>query len=111
MVYPGTRAFNWAKENDFLTTTNYAEWLNPDGTHNSIVSTDKLTNKELVDACDEARMDYYARPKFLTQKIIQGITNPKEFPRLFKSGKTFLKYWLNRYPNKEIKKMENAYDN
>ncbi|MBI4052780.1 MAG: radical SAM protein [Candidatus Diapherotrites archaeon] len=96
MVYPGTEAYEWAKNNGYLTTTNWNEWLLPDGSHNTIVSTPALSAKELVKACDEARREFYLRPTYIARKIIQGITHPKEFPRLFKSGQTFFKYLLNR---------------
>ncbi|QQR92100.1 MAG: radical SAM protein [Candidatus Iainarchaeum archaeon] len=95
MVYPGTEAFEWAKTNGFLTTQKWDEWLLEDGTHNTIVSTDKLSAKELVDACDDARRSFYMRPRFIAEKIWEGITTPSEFPRLLKSGKTFFKYLFN----------------
>lgn len=92
MVYPGTEAYDWARKNGFLTTENFKEWLLPDGTHNTIVSTDKLKAEELVALCDEARRKYYMRPAYIFKKIKQGLTNPKEFPRLLKSSKTFFKF-------------------
>lgn len=94
MVYPGTEAYEWAKTNNFLTieSQNWENWLLEDGTHNTIVSTDKLTAKELVEACDGARRNFYMRPSFILAKIIEGITTPSEFPRLVKSGKTFFRY-------------------
>ncbi len=95
MVYPGTEAYEWAKKNNFLTTEDWEKWLLPTGEHNTIVSTDKLTAEELNQACDEARREFYMRPSYILKKIIQGITHPREFPRLFKSGKTFFKYLLN----------------
>ena len=97
MVYPGTEAYEWAKTNGFLTidSQNWENWLLEDGTHNTIVSTDKLTAKELVEACDAARKSFYMRPSFIAAKVWEGITTPHEFPRLLKSGKTFFKYLFN----------------
>jgi radical SAM superfamily enzyme YgiQ (UPF0313 family) len=97
MVYPGTEAYEWAKSNGFLTidSQNWENWLLEDGTHNTIVSTDKLTAKELVEACDDARKSFYMRPSFIAAKIVEGITTPSEFPRLVKSGRTFFKYLFN----------------
>ncbi len=97
MVYPGTEAYEWAKTNNFLTikAENWENWLLEDGTHNTIVSTDKLTADELVKACDDARRNFYMRPSFITAKILEGVTTPSEFPRLVKSGKTFFKYLFN----------------
>ncbi len=97
MVYPGTEAYEWAKTNNFLTikAENWENWLLEDGTHNTIVSTDKLTATELVDACDDARREFYMRPEFIAAKIWEGITTPSEFPRLVKSGRTFFKFLFN----------------
>ncbi|MFH0970335.1 MAG: radical SAM protein [Candidatus Diapherotrites archaeon] len=97
MVYPGTEAYEWAKTNNFLTikSENWENWLLEDGTHNTIVSTDKLSSSELVQACDDARREFYMRPSFIAAKIWEGITTPSEFPRLVKSGRTFFKYLFN----------------
>ncbi|MFH0714661.1 MAG: radical SAM protein [Candidatus Diapherotrites archaeon] len=92
MVYPGTEAYDWAKSEGFLTTKNWNEWLLPDGTHNSIVSRPGLSDQELVQWCDEARRQFYLRPSYILRKIGQGISSPKEFPRLFKSAGTFYKF-------------------
>ncbi|MBI2598116.1 MAG: radical SAM protein [Candidatus Diapherotrites archaeon] len=92
MVYPGTEAYRWAEENGFLTTKNWNEWLKPDGTHNTIVSTDKMTAQELVDACDRARIEFYLRPKFMARKLKQIIVNPKDIPRTAISTMVFAKY-------------------
>ncbi len=97
MVYPGTEAYEWAKTNNFLTikAENWENWLLEDGTHNTIVSTDKLTANELVQACDDARRNFYMRPEFIAAKVWEGVTSPHEFPRLVKSGLTFFKYLFN----------------
>ena len=104
MVYPGTEAYEWAKTNNFLTikAENWENWLLEDGTHNTIVSTDKLTAAELVDACDDARRNFYMRPEFIAAKIWEGITTPSEFPRLVKSGRTFFKYLFNTHEKSSL---------
>ncbi len=94
MVYPGTEAFEWAKKEGFLTTQNWNEWLLPDGTHNTIISRPGLSAEELVEACDQARLAFYLRPKYVLRKVWQGISNPREFPRLVKSGFTFYKFLI-----------------
>lgn len=100
MVYPGTEAYEWARTNQFLTVgaENWENWLLKDGTHNTIVSTDKLSSKELVESCDQARRDFYMRPSFIVSKIVEGITTPSEFPRLMKSSRTFFKYLFETKP-------------
>ena len=92
MVYPGTAAYDWAKENGYLLTEDYSKWLTSDGLHNSVVSRPGLTNEELVDFCDMARRSFYLRPQYISFKLWQGIRNPREGQRTLKSAGTFLKY-------------------
>ncbi len=94
MVYPGTEAYKWAVENNFISTTNWEEWLTPEGTHNTILNTDKLSAKELVEACDWARKEFYMRPSYILGRLKIIITRPREARRLLMGAKTFLKYLL-----------------
>ncbi len=95
MVYPGTEAYDWAKDNRFLVTEDYREWLTPEGLHNCVVSRPGLTNKELVGFCDRARREFYIRPSYIARKSIQAVRNPREGKRTLKSFKTFARHLLN----------------
>ncbi|MFC1811505.1 B12-binding domain-containing radical SAM protein [Thermodesulfobacteriota bacterium] len=92
MVYPGTEAYNWAKENGYLTTQNFEEWLTSDGLHNCIVSRPGLSAKDLVDFCDRARKEFYLRPKYILSKGLQSLKDPYEFKRLMKGALTLSKH-------------------
>lgn len=92
MVYPGTEAYEWAKVNNYLTTTDFRNWLTEDGLHNCVVSTPELSAKDLVDFCDYARRSYYLSPKYLIYKFRQVLFNPEELTKTLKSAKTFAKY-------------------
>lgn len=92
MVYPGTEAYEWAKSNGFLVTTNYREWLTKEGLHNCVVSTPELSAKDLVDFCDYARRSYYLSPRYLRYKLMQVTQSPEEMKKTFKSARTFVKY-------------------
>lgn len=92
MVYPGTEAYKWAKQNKFLLTEDFSEWLTPEGWHNTIVSRPGLTNRELIELCDKARLEFYLRPKYFWKRFKLMIKNWDETKRTFKSGKTFFKY-------------------
>jgi radical SAM superfamily enzyme YgiQ (UPF0313 family) len=96
MIYPGTEAYEWAKQNRYLTTTDYSEWLTPEGLHNCVVSTPELDGKYLVDFCDYARRSYYLNPKYLTSKIWGLIKSPQEIGKTIKSARTFFKYLLRK---------------
>ncbi len=94
MIYPGTEAFRYAEEQGHLTTREWDHWLLGDGTHNSIVSTPQLSSEELVRECDKARIRFYSRPKYMLSKIKQIFTNPRDIPRILKSGWIFSKYYF-----------------
>lgn len=92
MVYPGTEAYDWAKENNYLTETDFNKWLTPSGLHNTMISTENLSGADLVAFCDRARKEFYMRPQYIIAKIFEGLTSPKEFKRLFKGFKHLIKY-------------------
>lgn len=94
MVYPGTEAYDWAKEHGYLTTTDYSKWITENGLHNCIISTPVLSNKELVDFCDYARRSFYLRPSYIFSKISQVVFHPSETKRIIKAARTFFKYLL-----------------
>jgi len=95
MVYPGTEAFKWAQQNDYLTTEKWEDWLKEDGTHNTIIHTENLSPEDLVAGCDWARKEFYIRPSYMLGRLGLALTRPEEAPRLLKGGRTFLKYLFN----------------
>lgn len=92
MVYPGTEAYDWAKNHGYLTTNDYSQWITESGLHNCIISTPVLSNKELVEFCDYARRSFYLRPSYILSKVSQIITHPSETKRIVKATRTFFKY-------------------
>jgi len=92
MVYPGLESYEWAKKKSYLTTEDYSKWLTADGLHSTTVSRPGLSSEELLSLCDQARREFYIRPKYAIKKMAQSATNPAEFQRNLKSSKTFLKY-------------------
>jgi anaerobic magnesium-protoporphyrin IX monomethyl ester cyclase len=106
-VYPGTKAFDWAKETGYLKKQNYRDWVTPSGMHNmTILKNDTgLTAQECLDFCDYARRKFYLRPGYITKKVLQGIIQPQEFK---KNLKGFLKIYkhLFRKVSKELQNTE-----
>mgnify|MGYP005833745425 CR=1 FL=1 len=92
MVYPGTRAYQWAQSNNYLTTHDFSEWLTAEGLHNCVVSTPELSNQDLVDFCDYARRSFYLRPSYVLAKMGQVLAHPKEARRVLKASRTFFRY-------------------
>lgn len=95
MVYPGTEAYGWAKDNDYLLTEDYSEWNTEDGLHNCVVSRPGLSNIDLVEFCDRARREFYIRPGYMLYRLKRIIIHPiEDGPRILKSLKIFAKFLL-----------------
>jgi anaerobic magnesium-protoporphyrin IX monomethyl ester cyclase len=96
MVYPGTKAYRWAQENNLLLTEDFRQWLSPEGLHHCVVSRPDLTNQDLIDFCDRARHEFYLRPKYIGRKLLQSLTEFHEFKRLMKGGWSLSKHLLKK---------------
>ena len=92
MVYPGTRAYIWAQDNSFIKADSYRDWLDEEGMHNCVLNTDKLSAKELVDFCNEARRRFYLRSDYLVSKAVDLLRNPSEIKRTVKAGRILVKH-------------------
>ncbi len=91
MAYPGTSTFSWAKESGYLTTTDYDQWVDDEGKHNTLISRPGLTNQDLVKWADIALKQYYSNPKYILHKAVQSIKSPSEGIRTAKSAAIFFK--------------------
>lgn len=92
MVYPGTEAYEWAKNNRYMQSEDFSQWLTDQGLHRTIVENPGLSAKDIVDWCDQARRSFYLRPKFILDKVVEIIHHPREIGRLLKAFRTFLPY-------------------
>ncbi|KWT78669.1 hopanoid biosynthesis associated radical SAM protein HpnJ [Candidatus Magnetominusculus xianensis] len=90
-VYPGTEAFEWAKSNGYLTTTDYARWLDGEGQHNCVLETPQLSSREMVALCDDYLRRYHLRPRYLLKKLWQAVRDPAEGYRSLLSAQSF--FW------------------
>lgn len=96
IVYPGTEAWTWAKQNDYITAKSYDEWLTADGMHNCVLSTPEVSSQELVDFCNYARKMFYLRPSYCFMKLGECLTSKDDLVRTFKAFGTFKKYLLKK---------------
>lgn len=92
MVYPGTDAYEWYERNGFIDSEDFSQWITSEGLHNSVVRTENLTGRQLVDFCDQARREFYLRPNYILRKLRQMILHPREIRRTVRSARTFFKY-------------------
>lgn len=82
--YPGTKTYEWAKENGYI-TTNYANYCKPDGEHNTVLNLPNLSAKEMVEFCNYARKKYYLRGRYILHRIVLGIKSPSDLKRSLKA--------------------------
>jgi radical SAM superfamily enzyme YgiQ (UPF0313 family) len=93
MVYPGTEAYQWAREKGYLLSEDYTQWTTAEGLHNCMVSLPGLKADELVEFCDRARREFYLRPGYIIYRLGRLIRHPiEDGPRIWKSMKVFRKF-------------------
>ena len=92
MIYPGTEAYQWAREKNLIVTEDFSQWVTPEGLHHSVVNLSDLSHVELVKFCDRARRSFYLRPTYFAWKLRQVTRDPSELRRTAKSFRTFLRY-------------------
>lgn len=95
--YPGTRAFDWASKNGYLTYNKFSDWLTEDGLHNTILNPGELTATDLVDFCNYARKKYYLRPQYILRKGLQSLISLKELKRNFMGFRQLIVHITGRY--------------
>jgi radical SAM superfamily enzyme YgiQ (UPF0313 family) len=94
MVYPGTSAFQEAKNRGYIQIEDWSAWLTKDGLHNSIVTLPNITHEQLVSFCDRARRSFYLSPPYLLYKLKQSLKDRRELQRNLKGFLTLSKYLL-----------------
>ncbi len=94
IVYPGTEAYHWAKENDYLLTEDYRQWLTPALAHNCVLDFPGLSREELEDFCERAYRRYHFNLRYMIKKLVQLFTHPAEGRRTIRSAAKYLRYLL-----------------
>jgi len=92
MLYPGTEAFKWAEQNGYLLTKDYSKWLTENGLHATIIEKPGLSSRYLMEFCDQARKEFYLRPRYIMRKIFQSVTNYAELKRNVKGFRHLIKF-------------------
>jgi len=90
--YPGTEAYEWANKNNYLVTEDFSKWSTPEGWHGCVISRPDLTNEEILELCNEAKVQFYLRPKFFFKTFRLMISSWDEAKRTIKASKTFFRY-------------------
>ena len=92
MVYPGTEAYEWARQKGYLATEDYREWLTRDGLHRTVLNRPDLTAEDLLVWCDRARRSFYLRPRYIANKMWQILDCPQEARRILRAARVFAQH-------------------
>lgn len=96
MTYPGTKAYDWAKENGFLRMSSFRDYLTKNGFHRCVIDLPGLSGKNLQDWCDKSRFSFYFSPRYIFYKIKQ-MPSKEHLIRTYKAFIAFIKYILRKY--------------
>lgn len=91
--YPGTEAYDWAKENGYI-SGNYDEYVHEDGTVSCVLDLPNLSSNDLVNFCSYARKKYYLRAGYIGHRIYMGLKDTEDLKRALKAFKRFSKTLL-----------------
>ena len=96
IVYPGTRMYRWVKENRYLRTEDYKDWLTEEGLHRSVIDLPSLSGEQVMQFCDYARRQFYLRRGYLLRKLTQSLTDLHEARRNVKAFRRFARFVVKR---------------
>ena len=91
---PGTRFYQWAKENNFLLTEQLEESLDKDGFQRCIISYPGFTNQDIEEYVDRALRGYYLSASYVPMALrnILRRNGLHELKTMLSSARVFLKY-------------------
>jgi len=91
LVYPGTEAYRWAKENGYLVSERFSDWADEGGMYRSVLNIPGLPAEKIEAFCLRANREYYLRPGYIIMKLRQLIFGPREVRRTFKGALTYFR--------------------
>jgi len=91
LVYPGTEAYRWAKENGYLGSQNFADWADEGGMYRSVLDIPGLPAEKVEAFCLRANREYYLRPRYMLMKLGQLIFGPREIRRTLTGALTYFR--------------------
>src|SRR5262249_46662494 len=92
MPFPGTSYYKWARENGYLATERFADWLNAQGGHRCVLNLPGLPAEEIEAFCERAYRRFFFRPSYVCRKLTQAIGRPREGVRSARGFLHFLFY-------------------
>jgi radical SAM superfamily enzyme YgiQ (UPF0313 family) len=93
--FPGTRYFNYCRENGLLKTVKWDEWLR-EGEQSAVVDYPGLGKDMVQEAVDMALKRFYFRPVYMVRFLFKT-SSRSDFYRKFRGARNFLSYLWEDY--------------
>lgn len=87
--FPGTKFYEWVKENGYLRTEDYSKWLNKDGYLDCLVDYPYADHKEVERIRDNLMSRYYFSFTYIFKTFLANL-DWFEFKRVMKGGFTYI---------------------
>lgn len=91
-VYPGTELYDWAKANNYITASDWKDWVNKGHEQITLLSYPQMSKVEIDAYIDKALREFYLRPKQIW-KMLLAIRTWEDVVRKFYGLKGFLDYF------------------
>jgi anaerobic magnesium-protoporphyrin IX monomethyl ester cyclase len=92
MPLPGTEFYNWLDKNNYLSTRNFADWIDEYGMQKCVMNYPDLNKTDIEQSIYDAIKKYYFSRYFFTTALRHIISNPLELRRYFSGGRRLIKY-------------------
>jgi|TARA_B100002003_G_scaffold245999_1_gene274808 radical SAM superfamily enzyme YgiQ (UPF0313 family) len=93
--FPGTEFYTWCKDNGYLITEDYENWLDKNGQLSAIVSYPELSDGKIKKMRDDLTMRFYTSPRIILRTVMNNLT-PSEFERLANASMAYLSYLVKK---------------
>jgi radical SAM superfamily enzyme YgiQ (UPF0313 family) len=87
--FPGTTFYKWVKEQGYLRTEDYSQWLNKDGYLNCLVDYPYADHQHIERIRDKLMSRYYFSFTYFVKTFLANLTW-SEFKRVMKAGTTYI---------------------
>lgn len=93
--YPGTKFYEWCKENGYITAKDWTEWVDA-GEQSTVIEYPNLSRKEIINLVDKGLYEnFYLRPSTWIHHLLT-IEGFDDFKRKVRGAMNLIEYWLDK---------------
>jgi radical SAM superfamily enzyme YgiQ (UPF0313 family) len=93
--YPGTSLYQWAKENDYILSKDWKDWLTESGEQRTLLSYPQFSHEDIDKHIDIGLKEFYLRPKQIWSMLF-SINSVGDFLRKLYGLKAFVHYFTQK---------------